>query len=509
MRDRGSLSCLFGGLLSLGWIGCSQSPSQAPPPPVPVKVASPLQQEVSQYVLINGRSEATLTFEVQARVEGFLADPRFKEGALVQKGDPLFEIEKQRYQADVDAAVAQLDSAEAQLKSANAQKESANAAHELAAAELGRTEILFEKKVATESEVELKRAQEKVSKAAINDADAAIRVAEAAISRETANKRQAEIQFGYTTISAEFDGLSGEILVDPGNIVGKGENTLLTTVRQIDPLDIYFEVPERVVFKHLRAIYEQRRDENRDVILEVQFEGEEGYPHRGELVLVDNRVDPATGTTLLRGEIPNPYRGKNGETGPDVPFKDRQYLLRPGAYARIRIQTEPIPAAVLVHETAIGTDLSGKYILIVTGEKDEGKVELRRVRLGQRYHGFRQIEAIWKPDESEPDTLTQPIDTNFRYILDGLLRARPGNTVKITENVELTYPEDEPAVAIDKIDNSLTPASDGDENDSPDSSDNGADEQASDSGTSTLETQRSEPQPANSDPRESGPPDNS
>ena len=455
MNPRICLCCLFWGLYSSGLIGCSQ-PTPPEPPLVPVTVARPLTEDVSQYVLINGRSEESATFEVRARVEGKLEGAEFQEGALVTKGQILFEIEKAPFESDLKAAKALLEAAKAQKESAAAQKQTADArhnaaeaAHDLAIAERNRTKTLFDKQVATQSELDLRDAQVKVAAAeidtahaALSDADAAMSVAEAAIQREDAGIEQATIQLGYTTIRSEVDGLAGEILVDPGNLIGKGENTLLTTVRQIDPLDIYFEAPERAVLQLLRGIYEGRRQINQDVIIEVQFESEEGYPHKGHLVLIDNRVDPNTGTTLLRGVIPNPYRGKDGKTGEEVPFKERQYLLRPGAYAKIRIQTEPIPDAVLVHETAIGTDLTGKYLLIVN-DKDE--VELRRVRLGQRYQQFRRIEAIWKPDEAEPEGSTAPVDSDFRYILDGLLRSRPGITVDVTEEVEMTYSMEGPA----------------------------------------------------------------
>jgi multidrug efflux pump subunit AcrA (membrane-fusion protein) len=430
-------------------------------------------------VQIDGRSKESATFEARARVEGILEplDPDFHEGALVTGGQLLFVIEQEPFESALNAAEAQLKAAKAQKESAialegtaKAQQNSAEAAYELADAEYDRTLALFNKQVATQSELDLRDAQKKVAfanidtaKAALDDADAAKLVAEAAIDRETANVEQAKIELSYTKIHSPMNGLVGEVLVDPGNIVGKGENSLLTTVRQIDPLDIYFEVPERTVLQHLRAIYEGRREENRDVLIEVQFEGEEGYPHKGELVLVDNQVDPSTGTTLLKGEIRNPYRESDDNTGAEIPFKERQYLLRPGAYAKIRVKTEPIPDAVLVHETAVGTDLTGKYLLIVN---EKNKVELRRVRLGQRYHQFRHIEAMWKPDEPEPETTSQRIDTDFRYVLDGLLRARPGITVDVTEEIELTYPDDEPAVSVEVIDQPGPPAENEDEDDS-------------------------------------------
>lgn len=471
LKPRIWLSLLLSELSLLGLTGCNET---SPPEPrlIPVKVAKPLIQDVSQYMLINGRSEESATFEVRARVEGKLEAANFREGGLVLKEQLLFQIEKEPFVSDMNAAQAQLEAAKAQVDSVKAQKQTADAhynaaeaAHNLALAELQRTQTLFDQNVATQSELDLRKAQEKVAladtdtaDAARNDADAALKVAKAAIQREVAVVEQAGIQLGYTTIHSEIDGLAGEILIDPGNLIGKGENTLLTTIRQIDPLDIYFEAPERMVLSHLRRIYEGRREKNQDVVLEVQFEGETGYPHKGSLDLVDNRIDPLTGTTLLRGKIRNPYKGEDEDGDRKIPYEERQYLLRPGAYAKIRVKTDPIPEALLIHETAIGTDLSGKYILIVN---QENVVEQRRVRLGQLYHGFRHIEAMWDPNAVEPQSLddAEPITPDLQYVLEGLIRVRPGVKVK-TEEVKLTYPqEDSEKTVSSEMDSGETPES--------------------------------------------------
>jgi hypothetical protein len=126
-----------------------------------------------------------------------------------------------------------------------------------------------------------------------------------------------------------------------------------------------------------------------------------------------------------------------------MPNPDQNVL--PGSYARIRIKTQPIPDAVLVSEIAINTDLSGKYILIVNGE---GKVEQRRVRLGQLYDGFRHVTALWKPEEAEPEGESE-IPTDFQYIHAGLLQARPGITVK-SEVVPLEYAETDDETELDE-----------------------------------------------------------
>jgi len=198
-----------------------------------------------------------------------------------------------------------------------------------------------------------------------------------------------------------------------------GEFTLLTTVRQTHPLKIYFDVPERGVLNFLREIAEGNEKALSDYQLKIQFEGESGYPHDGTIEMIDNQIDPNTGTALLRGTMGN---------------KDGKIL--PGAYAQLLIRDTAIPNAVLVSEVAINTDLSGKYLLVVN---DENKVEQRRVRLGQLYDGFRHITAMWSAGEPEP-VEDGDVPGDFHYIHSGLLQARPGIEVKKTD-VPLESPE--------------------------------------------------------------------
>jgi RND family efflux transporter MFP subunit len=184
--------------------------------------------------------------------------------------------------------------------------------------------------------------------------------------------------------------------VDIGNLVGSGENTLLTTVAQMDPMYAYFDVSERIVLESIagqgRTVADRPApDDAVDAYLGLA--NEEGWPHEGRLDYIDNTVDVNTGTIQVRGVWPN----KDG-------------TLIPGLFARIRVPTVMREDALLVSERAIGTDLGGKYLLIV-GEGDV--VELRHVELGQlEPGGMRVILSGLEPGE--------------RYIINGLQRARPG-----------------------------------------------------------------------------------
>jgi multidrug efflux system membrane fusion protein len=256
------------------------------------------------------------------------------------------------------------------------------------------------------------------------------------------------LTLSYTTINAPYDGHVGYLDVDEGNIVGVGENTLLATLNRYEPLHIYFDVSENIVLRALEEVRANRTlggDVKNKLKIEVSFEGEDGYPHKGYLDVLDNEIDSATGTALVRGVIPNTqssfdYYQKNG-TLPDFNTeadseKPQEFpLIMPGAYAEIRvIGDNVIEDACLIDERAIGTDLLGKYLLTVGSDNI---VTLNRIEMGQLYQGFRHIIRLWDPDKEtmeagvgQVDTRGKNFSTDFKYIIKGLQRARPGKEVK-------------------------------------------------------------------------------
>ena len=202
--------------------------------------------------------------------------------------------------------------------------------------------------------------------------------------------------------------------VDIGNLVGSSENTLLTTVAQLDPIYAYFDVSERIILAMLndqgRSVTNRQAAPDERTLAYLGLANEEGWPHEGHLDYVDNTVNVNTGTIQVRGVWPNP-----------------DGLLFPGLFARIRVPTLPQDGALLVNERAIGTDLGGKFLLIV-GEGDV--VELRHVEPGQLDEGLRVILSGLEPGE--------------RYIVNGLQRARPGLPVTPTKRDKTVSIEMEP-----------------------------------------------------------------
>jgi len=346
--------------------GTGEPPAPAPPE---VTVALPLQQDVVEYLELTGRTEAIESVEIRARVSGALERVAFNPSSQVNRGDLLFVIEPEPYIANRERAIAEVKKWEAELARAKS--------------DLERLELAIQTNAVSQQEVDRARAD-------LDQADASLLGAKASLT-------QVELDLSYTEVRSPISGMVSRRLVDVGNLVGSGENTLLTTVVKIDPIYAYFDVSERIVLEVLesrgRTFTDERAVEPRDeAAVFLGLANEEGWPHKGFIDYIDNTVDTGTGTIPVRGVFSNPT-GK----------------LFPGLFARIRVPRGVLDDALLVSERAIGTDLGGKYLLLV-GE--DNVVELRHVELGSLQEGMRVIYSGLKPDE--------------HYIINGLQRARPG-----------------------------------------------------------------------------------
>jgi len=368
---RGPLALATGVALGLGACGQPEPPRPAPPE---VTVTTPLRRDVTAYVEFTGRTASVQRAEVRARVAGFLQQMNFVPGDMVKKGQVLFVIEPEPY-------VAQRDQAEASLKSAEANRDRAQS-------DLERLEEAIKTNAVSQQDVTRARAE--------------LAQAEAAVLSASAELAQAKIQLDYTTVRSPVAGKVDRNLVDLGNLVGQGEATLLTTVVQVDPLWVYFDLPESLVLQMLSDLRGMGVEGPRDLAAErareatkffVGTQVEEGFPHQGYLDFLSNAVNEATGTVEVRGVVPN----------------DEQLLL-PGVFVRVRVPGRLISDAILVSERAIGTDLGGKYVLVVGGDN---VVEQRYVDLGPR-------------EDDGSTVVTSGLEGDESYIVSGLLRARPG-----------------------------------------------------------------------------------
>lgn len=339
------------------------APPQAPAPPR-VEVAKPAQRTVTNFLYFTGRTRAVEQAEIRARVPGYLEAMHFELADNIEAGAKLFTIEPAVYIARKNQMAAALASAEANLSRAES--------------DLTRVKKAVETNAVSQQEVETRRAERDMAKAAVLEAEA--------------NLKQAELDLSYCTVTSPIAGQVSRDLVDVGNLVGAGENTLLTTVAKMDPIHVYFEASELVLLQWLRTHDRSLEDRSGEFPAFLGLSNDEDYPFEGLIDHVENSVDISTGTIQLRASFPNP----NGK-------------LFPGLFAKVRIPGMKAENAVLVKERAIGTDLGGKYVLTVDAEN---MVVLKHVKLG----------AL----EGDERVILEGLGADENYIVKGLMRARPG-----------------------------------------------------------------------------------
>ena len=358
--------------------GCGGPAPAAPPPPeAPVTVSTPVRREVIEWDTFTGRLEAPETVEVRPRVGGYVTEAKFAEGALVKKDDLLFVIDPRPFQASADRAKAQVEQAKAKVELAKADYDQA---------------------------VELKP-KDAISSIEYNQRTFDYKDAQAALAAAEAQSETAQLDLSFTRVTAPISGRIGRKLVTPGNLVTGGTNgpeaTMLAVITSVDPVYCYVDVDEASALKYQRLAREKRRVSARDARIPcfLQLANETDFPHEGFVDFVDNRVDPNTGTLRARGVFPNP----DGE-------------LTPGYFGRLRVPGSGRYDALLVADTAIGTDQSQRTLLLVDPKTDQ--VEYRPVSVGPLFGGLRVVSEGLKPGEW--------------VITNGAMKARPGSKVKPT-----------------------------------------------------------------------------
>ncbi len=368
---------LLASLLAL--TGCGEKNHYVAPPPPKVGVATPLQQTVTPYLEATGNLASINSVKLVARVQGFVQSIDYQDGAQVKKGTQLFVIEPLPYKLKVDQAKAVLDAAKAQLVQSQA--------------EFSRQSALMAKQVSTQANLDKATAQ--------RDSDVAT------VEQDQANLKQAEITYGYTKVLAPFDGVVSQRLVSIGELVGTNAPTELSSIVQLDPIWVNFNISERDV-QTIRAAMALHGITEADVVnkvkVDVALQTDQGYPYQGVLDYIAPSVDSSTGTLALRGVIAN---------------KESQLL--PGYFVRVRLPLRP-KQALLVPETALGSDQNGRYLLVV-GADDV--VTERPVTAGQSFGTMRVIETGLKPDD--------------RIVVAGVAIAVPGQKV-VPEHEKLSAP---------------------------------------------------------------------
>ena len=365
--------------LAFALAGCDNSDkakqqAKGPPPAPQVTVATPEKRVVVDNDEYVGRFIAVDSVEVRSRVSGYLDQVNFRDGQLVQKGDPLFIIDRRPFQNTLEQVRASLTQARANLAYAEA--------------DLSRAQGLVGGSVISQQTFE-QRTQAK-------------RVAEANVSSQQAALKQAELDMEFTELKAPVAGRIGDRRVSPGNLVtgGTGGNTtLLATIQTIDPIRFEFTMDETSYLSYARlAGGPDETEKGVKVPVKLRLLDEETFTHEGFIDFVDNAIDRSSGTIRGRAQFPNP-----------------KALFTPGMFARIQVAAGPPKEALLVPDAAIGSEQVRKFVYVVDAENT---AKPKYVTLGQVVENNLRVVTGLEPGD--------------RVIVNGLMRVRPGAKVTPT-----------------------------------------------------------------------------
>ncbi|MGZ2381644.1 efflux RND transporter periplasmic adaptor subunit [Rhizobium leguminosarum] len=343
--------------------------AQSAPPP-PVTVAKPVVRDVVDSDEFIGRFEPVDEVSVRSRVGGYLQEIHFQDGALVKQGDLLFVIDQRPFVTALNQAKATLESAQSALVFADAQYK--------------RTQSLTSSGSQSAQTLDDRRRE-------FDSAEANVRGAQAAADR-------ASLDMEYTEIKAPLSGRIDRRLISAGNLV-QTDQTVLTTIVSLDPIDFYFDVDERRLLNFAdtaRKLGKDLQQGGGGLDVSVTISDPSAKPFKGKLDFAENRVDNESGTIRLRARFPNP-----------------DLVLQPGLFGRIQVEASNTYQAILVPDEAIGSDQNERVVYVVA---EDGTVSTKPVRPGPRLYGYRVIR--------------EGLDGTETIIVNGLMRARPG--AKIT-----------------------------------------------------------------------------
>lgn len=370
VRQRAAGACRAAfALFALVTLSACEQNSFVPPPPPKVDVGVPAQRSITRFLEATGNTAPIKSVDLVARVQGFLQSINYQDGNFVKQGTTLFTIEPETYKLKLEQAQAAEAGAQASLKQAES--------------DFKRQSELVSRQV--------------VSQATLDTSTSSRDNAQANLAQAQVNTRIAQVNYGYTTVTAPFDGVVSAHLISVGELVGASSPTQLATIVALDPIYVNFSVNEQDV---LRIREEARRrgmtvNDLRQLPIEVGLQTEDGYPHKGKLDYAAPTINQSTGTLAVRGVLPNSDRA-----------------LLPGSFVRIRVPLDQQQNALLVPDAALGSDQAGRYVLVVN---KDNVVEQRKVQSGPLEGGLRVIESGLKPDD--------------RVVIAGLLRAIPGQKV--------------------------------------------------------------------------------
>jgi membrane fusion protein (multidrug efflux system) len=380
-------------------------------------VAPVVQKTVPLFIELTARTDAANTVDIRARVKTFLLTQNYAEGTVVKAGQVLFTLDPREYDAQLMQAKAQLAKARSDLAQAQERTvvDTAQANVGISLAQLNKTDQdvkrlkpLAEQRAVPQQDYDNALAAQQAAKAdvegkqaSLNTAKvnqtAAIQQAQAAVEAADASIRQAELNVEYCTVTTPIEGIAGTRQVAPGNLVGNGDATLLTTVSDINPMRVYVSISESdyLMYQRMKA---QGKMKGGAGELELILADGSVFPEKGRIIIADRAVDLKTGTLSLVAEFPNPNA-----------------LLRPGQFGRVRLAATVAENALLVPQKAVIEMQSAKIVYVVG---DDNKVALRNVTLGDRV--------------GQDYVVSDGVKAGERIIVEGLQKVRPGATVNPT-----------------------------------------------------------------------------
>ncbi len=380
-RGSGLLLCLLLAMI----FGCDRQEAEPTAIPPEVLVAEVIQKDVPIYGEWVGTTVGYVDAQIRARIQGYLLSRHYTEGSVVKANDLLFKIDPRPYQAALDQAKAELARAEAAYK---------------------------------KSLLDVKRntplaAEGAISRKELDDALQAGAANRASVASARAKLENAQLNVDWTRVTSPINGIAGIATAQIGDLIV--ENTLLTTVSQMDPIKVNFPISEREYLQLADRIEKvsakpesNASHENR---LELVLADGSVYPHKGRAVLADRQVDVKTGTIMIVSYFPNPAN-----------------LLRPGLFAKVRASMETRRGGLLVPQRAV-QELQGTFQVAVVG--DENTVAFRTVSPGPRIGSLWLINDGLKPGEM--------------VIVEGLLKVRDG--MVITPTPTPAEPTTEPEIS--------------------------------------------------------------
>ncbi|AYG68343.1 efflux RND transporter periplasmic adaptor subunit [Rhizobium sp. CCGE531] len=348
----------------------AQALAQGAPPAPPVTVAKPIVRDVVDSDEFIGRFQAVDEVSVRSRVGGYLQEVHFQDGTMVKQGDLLFVIDQRPFITTLNESTASLEVAKSSLTLADAQ--------------FKRTESLSTTGSQSASTLDDRRRD-------LLSAQANVRGAQAAVDR-------ANLDMDFTKITAPLSGRIDRRLISVGNLV-QADQTVLTTIVSLDPIDFYFDVDERRLLSYADEARKngsalQQGGGGLDVTVTIADQRQK--PFKGKLDFAENRVDNETGTIRVRARFPNP-----------------DLTLQPGLFGRVQVQGSNSYKAILVPDEAIGSDQNQRVVYVAD---TAGNITPKSVRLGPKLYGYRVIRDGMTGDET--------------IVVNGLMRIRPG--VKVT-----------------------------------------------------------------------------